>query len=63
MTKRRLRMVAVVLQPQFMIDDGEYLIPVKVDSITVPAADWHQVVEMLASAVEQLRQQVEDPPD
>lgn len=55
----RLRPVAYVIQPQFMVDDGETLTPLPVQPLTVPVADWPNVVELVAGAVEQLRQQVE----
>lgn len=58
----RLRPVAYVIQPQFMVDDGEILTPLPVQPLTIPAADWPNVVAMVAGAVEQLRQQVEGPP-
>lgn len=55
----RLRPVAYVIQPQFMVDDGDTLTPLPVQPITVPLADWPNVVELMAQATEQLRQQVE----
>lgn len=57
----RLRLVAYVIQPQFMVDDGETLTPLPVQPLTIPAAEWPNVVATAAGAVEQLRQQVETP--
>lgn len=56
----RLRFVGVVLQPQFMADDGDSLVPVPVQPITIAAADWPDVVKLFAVATEQLRAQIED---
>jgi hypothetical protein len=61
MTKR-LRPVAFIVQPQFMVDDGENLTPLPVQPLTIGAADWPNVVEIVAVATEQLRQQVEEVP-
>lgn len=58
----RLRPVSYVIQPQFMVDDGETLVPLPVQPLTISATDWPGVVEMVAGAVEQLRGQVEGPP-
>lgn len=60
--RKRLRLVGVVLTPQFMVDDGDNIIPLSVDPITVPAAQWPNVVEGFAQAVAALREQVEGPP-
>lgn len=57
----RLRPVAFVIQPQFMVDDGDSLVPLPVQPLTISAADWPNVVAMVAVAVEQLREQVEGP--
>lgn len=58
----RLRTVSYVVQPQLMADDGENLTPLAVQPVTIAAADWPNVVELMAAGVEQLRAQVEGPP-
>ncbi len=55
----RLRPVSYIIHPQFMVDDGDALTPLPVQPLTVPAADWSNVVSLMATAVEQLREQVE----
>jgi hypothetical protein len=55
----RLRIVGYLVQPQVMVDDGDNLTPLSVNPVNVSAADWPNVVELLADGVEQLRQQVE----
>jgi hypothetical protein len=56
---QRLRPVAFIVQPQFMVDDGEFLTPLPVQPLTVPAAEWHNVVDLVNHFVEQVREQVE----
>ncbi len=36
----RLRLVKVVVQPVFVLDDGEQITEVEHGSIAIPAADW-----------------------
>lgn len=56
----RLRVVAVAVQLQAFVDDGDNLTPLPVDSIVVPFAQWEQfAAEGFAQAVDGLRQQVE----
>lgn len=57
----RLRVVAYVIQPQLMADDGENLTPVTVNPVTIAAVDWPTVIERMAAGIEQLRQQIEGP--
>lgn len=57
----RLRVVGYLIQPQLMADDGETLTPLPVQPVTIPAADWANVREVVAAGIEQLRQQVEGP--
>jgi len=58
----RLRPVAFLVQPQFMLDDGDTLTPLQVQPVTISAADWPNVVALVAVAVEELRQQIEEQP-
>lgn len=57
----RLRVVGYLVQPQIMADDGENLTPLPVQPVTIPAADWPNVLEAVAIGIAQLRQQVEGP--
>ncbi len=58
---QRLRPVSFIVQPQFMVDDGEYLTPLPVQPLTIAAADWRNVVDIVGHVVEQIREQVEGP--
>ncbi len=58
----RLRVLQFVVQPVFVVDDGENLTPINVQPITIPAVDWPRVLELVAEGVAQLREQVESPP-
>jgi hypothetical protein len=37
---KRVRLVKVVVQPVFMIDDGETLTDIEHPPVTIPARDW-----------------------
>lgn len=37
---KRLRLIHVVAQPVFVLDDGENLTPVEHGAVTIPAAEW-----------------------
>lgn len=54
MTANRLRVVGYVIQVQVMADDGYNLTPLNVRPIFIPAADWPNVVELMAAGIEQL---------
>ena len=60
---RRLRLLKVIVQPVFVIDDGEMLTEHVAQPMTVSAGDWRDYATgpFLAS-FEALRQQVEGPP-
>lgn len=58
---KRLRLVHVSVQPTFMIDDGETLIPFTPEATAVPASEWPNVVQTFAAGVAQLREQIEGP--
>lgn len=56
----RLRLVAVEIVPQFVIDDGENLVPgPPVQPITVTSAEWPNVVEMIAKAIAERQAQMD----
>lgn len=38
--KGKLRLVKVVVQPVFVLDDGEEIIEVEHPAVNVPAGDW-----------------------
>lgn len=57
----RLRIVGYVIHAQVMADDGENLVPLSVQPVTVPAAEWPNVVQAMAGAMDQLRAQIEVP--
>lgn len=57
----RLRPIQFIVQPVFVVDDGDILTPLNVQPVTVAAADWPNVVELVATATAQLREQIEVP--
>lgn len=57
----RLRVVGFVIAPQLMVDDGENLQPLQVEPLQVAAAQWPNVVDLMAGAIEELRQRVDGP--
>ena len=60
MTGRKLRLLKVVVQPVFVVDDGENLVEQAADPIVVPASAWPTYAnEGFARSVEALREQVE----
>ncbi len=58
----RLRVLQFVVQPVFVVDDGDNLTPIQVQPVTIPASDWPRVLDIIAEGVAQLREQVEAPP-
>lgn len=59
---RKLRLVKVMVQPVFVLDDGESLTELVADTIVVPAADWPTYpTTAYLTGFEALRQQVEGP--
>lgn len=61
---KRLRLLKVVCQAVFVVDDGESLSEITAQPVTVPAADWPTYATGdFAVNVEKLRQQVESDAD
>lgn len=58
MTKR-LRVVSFQVMPVLMVDDGDQLEALPVQPVSVSAADWPNVHDLLADAIGRLRTQVE----
>lgn len=66
----RLRVVSFAVQPTLMLDDGENLTswpppgengqPQQI-VLTIPAAEWPNVLDHVAGALGRLRQQAEGP--
>jgi hypothetical protein len=55
-----LRLLKVICQPVFVVDDGETLLEQVAEPIVVPAAEWPSFATgSFAEGVEALRQQVE----
>lgn len=48
MSEKRLRLVKVVVQPHFVIDDGEKLEETVGEPVAVPAAEWPDYPKLLA---------------
>ena len=62
--KARPRLLKVIVQPVFVLDDGEHLAELIIDPVVVPAADWPTYPTVgFAAAVEMLRSQFEDKED
>lgn len=60
---RRLRLVAVQLQLQMVLDDGENILPGPgVQPISVTSADWPNVVDIVAKGMADLQAQVDPEP-
>lgn len=58
---KRLRLLKVVCQPVFVLDDGDELIEHSAEPVTVPAAEWPTYpVERFAESFAMLREQVEE---
>lgn len=47
----KIRLVAVTLQPELVVDDGNTLTKVVVDPITINSQDWPNVVQILNDAL------------
>lgn len=62
MTGLKVRLVAVKLEASLVTDDGTTLTPLPVGPQTVTAADWPNVVTMLADAVAEIEQQANKEP-
>lgn len=57
---KRLRLLKVIVQPTFVLDDGETLTELTVQPTTVSPSQWPTFATTeFAAAMEQLRQQVE----
>ena len=50
----KIRLVAVTLQPELVVDDGNNLIKLVVDPVTVSSQDWPAVVQILAESIASL---------
>jgi hypothetical protein len=44
-SKKKLRLVKVVLQPVFVVDDGKTLAEMTVDPVQIAGADWPSYTE------------------
>lgn len=56
---KRVRLIQMVMQPVLVADDGESLVPLDVQPITVSAADWPTFAtekwpEMISGLTEQV---------
>jgi hypothetical protein len=59
----KLRLLKVMVQPVFVVDDGENLAEHTAETVAVAAADWPTfATTTFAAGFEQLRRQVEGPP-
>ena len=57
----RLRLLKVIVQPVFVLDDGEHLVEQVADPVAVPAAEWPTYPNQgFSQAFEMLRAQLED---
>jgi hypothetical protein len=60
----RMRVVGWQVQPVIMADDGDNLIPINVDMVMIPAAQWEDFKAGGDSeALRQVREQIEKPTD
>ncbi len=57
----KLRLLKVICQPVFVLDDGETLVEQPAQPVVVPAHEWPTYpTTAFAESFEQLRRQVED---
>jgi hypothetical protein len=59
MTKR-IRLVEVSIQPQLVVDDGDTLARLPIDSIVIGADQWPNVVHLFAEALTNLQKQLDN---
>lgn len=57
---KRVRLVAVHVSPQLVVDDGDTLEPVPVQPVTFTAAEWQTAPAKLAELIASL--EVDDAP-
>jgi hypothetical protein len=61
---KRLRLLKVIVQPVFVVDDGAELVEQPAEPVVVSPAEWPTfATARFAEGMEQLRQQVEGVPD
>ncbi|MFL5781797.1 MAG: hypothetical protein ACJ760_10835 [Thermoleophilaceae bacterium] len=60
MSQKRLRLVKVVVQPHFVIDDGDQLEERIGEPVQVPAAEWPEYPRRLDALVAELESALED---
>jgi hypothetical protein len=60
MSPKRLRLVKVVVQPHFVIDDGEQLEERVGEPVQVPAAEWPDYPRRLEVQVAELESALEE---
>jgi hypothetical protein len=59
---RRLRLLKVIVQPIFVVDDGESLVEQAAQPVEVPASEWPTFITgRFAEGFEALRREVEGP--
>lgn len=59
----KLRLLKVLVQPVFVIDDGENLVERSAEPVAVPATEWPSYATgAFLEGFEALRRQVEGPP-
>lgn len=54
----RVRLVAVVVHPMFVLDDGQALTELSVEPTRISAADWPKVVDLLEEGRRKLEDQL-----
>lgn len=62
MTKR-LRLIKVVVQPSFVVDDGETLQEMHTEPIVVTASDWAAFPERFAESIAEHEARLNAPPE
>lgn len=60
---RRVRLLALVISPQVVIDDGENLEPIQVNSMSFPAARLDDLPKLMREALNDLQVQLETQGD
>ena len=58
---KQLRLVEVMVQAMFVVDDGETLTKQVTDPVTVPASEWDAFPEAFKAQMAALQEQVQVP--
>lgn len=58
---KRVRLVKVVCQPFYVVDDGEHLTDQPAEPLTIPAAAWDSFPAVLAERAKEFERTLNEP--